>query len=80
MKKMNESSTLGQLFSLIAPILNGIFEDDSIKAYLKRICAQKYDIPGVGIKEYASVDTLSLATVSRFIAKNSFKFRDIHPK
>lgn len=133
-------------FSLIAPILNGLFEDQSVKAYLERVCAQKYDVPGVGIREYApptvkrwlldyrkhgikgitpkvrndsgksriltndqkdfikrmkkdnprfsakmiyetllvkghaSIDTLSLATVSRFISKNSLKFRDIQPK
>jgi transposase InsO family protein len=50
-------------FSLIAPIVNNTFAEDSAKDYLESICARKYDVPGFGQKEYSPAtlkDWLSL--------------------
>jgi putative transposase len=40
-------------FSLIAPIVNNTFTEDSAKDYLESVCARKYDVPGLGQKEYS---------------------------
>jgi len=39
-------------FSLIAPLVNGSTEG-SVKDYVERVCAKKYDVPGLGQREFS---------------------------
>ena len=47
-------------FSLIAPLLNGSVSG-SMKEYLESVCARSYQIPGIGMREFAP------ATVKRWL-------------
>jgi len=40
-------------FSLIAPLVNGSCEK-SQKEYLEEICAKRYDVPGLGYREFST--------------------------
>lgn len=50
-KETNQKIALFR-FSLIAPIINSTFSENSITEYLETICAKKYMVPGLGEKEY----------------------------
>ena len=73
-------------FSLIAPLVNGSCEK-SQKEYLEEICAKRYDVPGLGYREFSTATVKGWLSLYRryglevfFASENSSLLQKVFPR